>query len=78
MGWAVIGEDRVLAKSWMRARSRSGERAWGKPDSTRAMVVPAWRMTWVLAGPSIASLGPLGGTVATLLANARVRTHRLR
>ena len=44
-----------------------GERACGNPDSTRARVVPAWRMTWVLAGPSIGSPGPLGGTVATLV-----------
>jgi len=76
LGWAVIGEASPPSKSWTRARPRSGESAWGNPDSTSASVVPAWRITWVLAGPSMGSLGPDGGVVPSLDASDRVRTHR--
>ena len=41
-------------------------------------MVPACLMTWVLAGPSIGSVGPAGGGVSSLAASLRVRTQRLR
>ena len=77
-GWAVIGDASAASKSWMRARSRSGDSAWGKPDSTRASVVPPCRMTWVLAGPLRGSWGPLGGAVPISAASLRVLTQRFR
>ncbi len=78
LGWAVIGDASPPSKSKTLARSRPGESEWGNPDSTSARVCPPWRMTWVLAGPSSGSAGPLGGGVPCVEARALVLTQRLR